>query len=346
MTSWYFAAGSQTQGPVSEDELRSMAQRGELNASSYVVKEGETVWQTLADAAGALRLAPNATGGFSDLSSAPPVPTANPTVWGGPPASSDPGAGWGAPPGGGFGQSFPGPSVPGPSVPGPNSGWTDPNGGGAGGGGAWGGAAQPWGQPAQPGGGGGQPGWGQPDANPYAAPAGQYTPWSPTATGAYGVGPGALHPDLLAGWGTRFLAKVIDTIIILVPAIVLVLTIAIDDVRNFTASNNGFQFSFGGRIIVAQLLGAIIGFVYLSVLNGQGQTLGKKVLGIRVVNRQNGQPLGTGKGFLRHLTQFIGSFLSCFGLLYLILDSLWPLWDGNKQALHDKVAGSVVIKAG
>lgn len=32
-----------------------------------------------------------------------------------------------------------------------------------------------------------------------------------------------------------------------------------------------------------------------------------------------------------------------FGL-FALLDGLWPLWDPGRQALHDKVAGSVVIK--
>jgi len=27
-----------------------------------------------------------------------------------------------------------------------------------------------------------------------------------------------------------------------------------------------------------------------------------------------------------------------------ILDYLWPLWDRKKQALHDKVVGSVVVR--
>lgn len=34
-----------------------------------------------------------------------------------------------------------------------------------------------------------------------------------------------------------------------------------------------------------------------------------------------------------------------FFLLPVILDYLWPLWDSKNQALHDKVVGSVVIRA-
>jgi uncharacterized RDD family membrane protein YckC len=32
-----------------------------------------------------------------------------------------------------------------------------------------------------------------------------------------------------------------------------------------------------------------------------------------------------------------------FGL-FTLLDGLWPLWDRARQALHDKIAGSVVVR--
>ncbi|MFN0027899.1 MAG: RDD family protein [Acidimicrobiales bacterium] len=325
MASWYYAVGSQTRGPVSEDELRAMAQRSELNAASYVVRDGESVWQTLAEVAAGLRLVPNATGGFQDAASVPPPLTgAGATVWGGPPPAGDQGpSGWGAP-----APGLPGPSVPGPSVPGPSGGW--------------GGGTQPWTQ-QQP----DQGPWGQPAANPYAAPAGQYTTWSPTGpAGAYGIGPGAIHPDLLASWGKRFLAKVVDTVLIVTVYVVLIMAFARDDLQDINAQDNQFQLALGGNFLLAQLLAALIGFAYLALLNGRGQTLGKMMVGIRVVHRQTGQPIGAAKGLLRHLIQFFASFLSCFGAVFVLVDSLWPLWDSNNQTLHDKVAGSVVIKAG
>jgi uncharacterized RDD family membrane protein YckC len=35
-----------------------------------------------------------------------------------------------------------------------------------------------------------------------------------------------------------------------------------------------------------------------------------------------------------------------FGIFYipLLLDCLWPLWGGRRQALHDKVANSIVVR--
>ena len=70
-----------------------------------------------------------------------------------------------------------------------------------------------------------------------------------------------------------------------------------------------------------------------------GQTLGKKVSGIRVVGRQDGQPIGSGRALGRWL---FASFISgnvCY------LGYLWALWDPQKQTWHDKIVDTVVIRA-
>ena len=36
--------------------------------------------------------------------------------------------------------------------------------------------------------------------------------------------------------------------------------------------------------------------------------------------------------------------LSYIGTLYLLLDVLWPLRDARRQALHDKFAGTCVVR--
>jgi uncharacterized RDD family membrane protein YckC len=97
---------------------------------------------------------------------------------------------------------------------------------------------------------------------------------------------------------------------------------------------------------VANIIGAAIGLAYYAYLNGQGQTLGKKALGIKTVRMQDGGQPGLGKGVVRHIIQFFEFLpaLGCLVLVFLLVDSLWPLWDGKKQALHDKLAGTGVIK--
>jgi uncharacterized RDD family membrane protein YckC len=82
---------------------------------------------------------------------------------------------------------------------------------------------------------------------------------------------------------------------------------------------------------------AVIWFYNIYLLGRDGATLGKRWMKIRV-QTADGMPLGFGKAFLRELVkQILGSL--CF-LLYL-----WPLWDAEKQGLHDKVSGTHVVAA-
>jgi uncharacterized RDD family membrane protein YckC len=77
-----------------------------------------------------------------------------------------------------------------------------------------------------------------------------------------------------------------------------------------------------------------------------GQTLGKQICRIRVV-RQDGLPVGVGTAVVRELIfrwlliGLLGSFVLAIPALF---DALWPLWDRQKQTLHDKGAGTLVVK--
>ena len=85
---------------------------------------------------------------------------------------------------------------------------------------------------------------------------------------------------------------------------------------------------------------------YYAAFNGKGQTPGKRALGIVVVRVAGDGPIGTSKGFARHVIQFLENvpLLSIVVFPFVLVDSLWPLWDGQNQALHDKIAGSVVLR--
>jgi uncharacterized RDD family membrane protein YckC len=77
-----------------------------------------------------------------------------------------------------------------------------------------------------------------------------------------------------------------------------------------------------------------------------GQTLGKWLLRLRVVRAADGSVPGWGPSLLRWLIQFVAWIP--FLLLGAIPMYLSPLWDksGRRQGWHDKVAGTVVVKAG
>ena len=108
-------------------------------------------------------------------------------------------------------------------------------------------------------------------------------------------------------------------------------------------------------IIVLEIIGGITGstaFIYLVALvalgwtiynrwylGGQGQSFGKKTLGIMLVSEDTGQPIGTLNAFLRDICHFVDGIICYIGFLF-------PLWDAKRQTLADKIMKTVVVPAG
>ncbi|TDD57452.1 RDD family protein [Kribbella antibiotica] len=88
-------------------------------------------------------------------------------------------------------------------------------------------------------------------------------------------------------------------------------------------------------------LGSIGVFVWNRVIRQgtTGQSVGKSVLKIRLVEGTYFQPVGPGMAFGRDLLGGIFN-QACY------IDSLWPLWDEKKQTLHDKVLNTYVVSVG
>jgi uncharacterized RDD family membrane protein YckC len=138
--------------------------------------------------------------------------------------------------------------------------------------------------------------------------------------------PAAPGGDLLATYGSRVAASLLDGVI---GAAVLII----------------------GALAHVQALSIIgllvwLAYPYVTMLRSgptKGQTIGKQIVGIRVVP-QSAVPLSLGTVLVREL---IGKqLLSLLTLgLYGLLDYLWPAWDAKNQALHDKVASTLVVKA-
>jgi uncharacterized RDD family membrane protein YckC len=93
------------------------------------------------------------------------------------------------------------------------------------------------------------------------------------------------------------------------------------------------------------VIAMIIGFVYywLMTYRWRGQTVGKRLVGMRVVRAEDGGPISNGQALVRALVFVVaGSICGCFG----VLNVLWILWDRRRQCLHDKAARTVVVKTG
>ena len=91
---------------------------------------------------------------------------------------------------------------------------------------------------------------------------------------------------------------------------------------------------------VGVLVSTVLGLVYYGYLEGgpAGQTVGKRVVDIRVARAADGGPLGWGTALLRHVCSWL-SALPC-GLGYF-----WMLWDKEKETWHDKLSATVVVPA-
>jgi uncharacterized RDD family membrane protein YckC len=68
----------------------------------------------------------------------------------------------------------------------------------------------------------------------------------------------------------------------------------------------------------------------------KGTTIGGLVLKLQVV-RYDGEPL-------TFLVSFVRGLAAAFSALVFFLGFLWIGWDRDKQAWHDKIAGTVVVR--
>lgn len=105
----------------------------------------------------------------------------------------------------------------------------------------------------------------------------------------------------------------------------------------------------GGYLMEILMLVLTLGIGWLIwslVVWGRGQTPGKQVLGMRVLDARTGRAASWGTMFLREfvvkwlLMAIIG--LVTFGVGSLIAE-LWLLWDKDNQELWDKVANTMVV---
>ena len=95
---------------------------------------------------------------------------------------------------------------------------------------------------------------------------------------------------------------------------------------------------------------------YLAVLNGRGATVGKRVVGLRVVDGTGRRP-GLARGAMRaaiyagwavlaSVPTDRGRILAFAFVAYLAYDDLSMLWDRRGQTVHDKMGGTFVVDAG
>jgi uncharacterized RDD family membrane protein YckC len=151
----------------------------------------------------------------------------------------------------------------------------------------------------------------------------------------------------MAGWSRRVLAYLFDAFLYTValgPAI-LGYVFLVQELSRYTdlygasTSGPGFEPPPSSYPLIA--VGLVMGFVFwiynYCLRQGRtGYTLGKTVVGIKLVSEKSHQPIGTALSFVRQIAHFVDGLVCNLGYL-------WPIWDVKKQTFADKIMGTVVI---
>ena len=159
--------------------------------------------------------------------------------------------------------------------------------------------------------------------NPYAAPSAVVDDVTPA---------GEFE---LAGRGDRFLAVIVDGLVA-IPVYVPAFFIYAATLKHQTPS------------IVAVLLTLLFALALiitnLVLVSRNAQSIGKKLLGIKV-QRKDGSRASLGRIFwLRNVVNALPSFIPFIGGLYGLVDACF-IFGESRRCVHDYIAGTVVIKA-
>lgn len=190
------------------------------------------------------------------------------------------------------------------------------------------------------------PGEGQGSGSPYDAPYGGAQPPPPSyGGGPYGAGGGQGGPeDPLAGMppladsGKRTLARIIDMILVGIVVVLLTWAFGVSEYQM-----DGDRIS-AGRSFAQSLIAAVLFVAYDTLMIAKsGRTLGKKWLGMRVANLNDGATPSAQTSLLRALVLWI-PFAFCCACVWTVICGGWSYFDKPyKQGLHDKAAKTVVV---
>ncbi len=143
---------------------------------------------------------------------------------------------------------------------------------------------------------------------------------------------------IYAGFWMRFAAAIIDYVILTVIESMMQLGVGLGGGMPFMPGPGGF--SPGNPFPMFGLFsgGFVLRWLYFALMESSRYqaTIGKLALGIIVTNMQ-GQRIGFGQATGRYFGKFISAFT-------LMIGFMMAGWTEKKQALHDMLAGCLVIR--
>ena len=143
-----------------------------------------------------------------------------------------------------------------------------------------------------------------------------------------------------AGRGIRLGAALLDFLVGLVVSLPIVFSIATNPA--WMEDPAAIFLSMGAFISMAGPIALLV--VTIILVKRNGQTIGKKLVGIKVV-RSDGSKASLGRIFwLRNIVNPIPSMIPLVGIVYGLVDHLFIFGD-KRQCLHDKIADTIVVTA-
>jgi uncharacterized RDD family membrane protein YckC len=147
-------------------------------------------------------------------------------------------------------------------------------------------------------------------------------------------------PRPYADLGARLGGWLIDVVVVTV--VVLVLTAPLHVVHQVPVTVRGMH-TYRYRVDpLGLLIDAVIVILYGGILGGlpRGQTFGMMAVGTRVVRPRSDRPVGISRACGRAACEYL-MFVAL--VLPWVIDMLYPLWDRQRQTLHDKIADTIVV---
>lgn len=138
-----------------------------------------------------------------------------------------------------------------------------------------------------------------------------------------------------AGFGVRLVAAIIDSLLLSALMIPFIIVVVVFMMRA------GNEPSTLAMIVLfgAYFLMIAVSLLYQVIFIGKkGATPGKKFMKLRVTFPDGQYPIGIGKAFVRMIGYMISGLICYIGFLMILFDK------EQHRALHDKIAGTVVIR--
>jgi uncharacterized RDD family membrane protein YckC len=178
-----------------------------------------------------------------------------------------------------------------------------------------------------------------PELTNFCQYCGQTLNWAagePQIQGTAGRSPAAVK---YAGFWLRFVAFVIDCIFISI--VFLGATTVVASILGVHAGLHAGRYggtAFGGAFVIRHFSGTLVAWLYWALMESSPQqaTLGKMALGLKVTDLQ-----GERLSFARATGRYFGKIVSS---LILLVGFMMAGWTEKKQALHDIMAGTLVVK--